>query len=136
MLQALRCFLEFGIEATDAEPRQGRLDAVDDGGVLANENFALAVGTFGVLFGEGRDRAHLAVVALAAEPTEKAAVELFGIEAIGLGASVLSRHRHTRSMNDMGFDTTRSQPAGEPEAIPAGLEGDGNAGELVTCFLT
>ena len=38
-------------------------------------------------------------------------------------------------MNDMGLDTARPQPAGEPEAVPAGLEGDGNAVDLVTCLL-
>jgi hypothetical protein len=37
-------------------------------------------------------------------------------------------------MNDMGLDTARSQPAREPEAIPAGLEGDGNAVDLMPRF--
>jgi hypothetical protein len=30
-------------------------------------------------------------------------------------------------MNDVGLDAARPQPAGEPEAVTAGLEGDGNA---------
>jgi hypothetical protein len=34
----------------------------------------------------------------------------------------------------MGLDTARSQPAREPEAIPAGLEGDGNAVDLMPRF--
>jgi hypothetical protein len=34
VFRALRRLLELGIEAADAEPRRGRLDAVDDGGVL------------------------------------------------------------------------------------------------------
>jgi len=38
-------------------------------------------------------------------------------------------------MNDMGLDTARSQPAGQPEAVPAGLEGDGDARDLVPCLL-
>jgi len=38
-------------------------------------------------------------------------------------------------MNDMGLDTARSQPAGQPEAVAAGLEGNGNAGDLVPCLL-
>jgi hypothetical protein len=38
-------------------------------------------------------------------------------------------------MNDMGLDATCSQPAGQPEAVPAGLEGDGDAGDLVPCLL-
>jgi hypothetical protein len=49
VFQALRRLLELGIEAADPEPRQGRLDAVDDAGVLANEGFALAVRALGVL---------------------------------------------------------------------------------------
>jgi hypothetical protein len=36
-------FVKLGVEAADAEPRQGGLDAVDDGGVLPNEGRALAV---------------------------------------------------------------------------------------------
>jgi len=38
-------------------------------------------------------------------------------------------------MNNMGLDTARSQPAGQPEAVPAGLEGNGDAGDLVPCLL-
>src|SRR5262245_15330411 len=38
-------------------------------------------------------------------------------------------------MNDVGLDTARSQPAGEPEAVTAGLEGDGDASDLVPCLL-
>src|SRR5262249_62352747 len=44
VLQALRRLLERRIKAADAEPCQGRLDAVDDRGVLANEGLALAGG--------------------------------------------------------------------------------------------
>src|SRR5262249_60175473 len=53
VLQALRRLLELGIEAADAEPCQGCLDAVDDGGLLANEGLALAVGALGILLREG-----------------------------------------------------------------------------------
>jgi len=60
---------------------------------------------------------------------------MFGVEAVGLGAAVLPRHRHARRMNDMGVDTARSQPAGQPEAVPAGLEGDRHTVDLVTCLL-
>jgi hypothetical protein len=38
-------------------------------------------------------------------------------------------------MNDMGLDTARSQPAGQPEAVPTGLEGNGDAGDLVPRLL-
>src|SRR5262249_47072325 len=135
VFQALRCLLEFGIEAADAEPRQGRLDTVEYAGVLANEDLAFGVGTLGILLDEGRDRTHLAVVPLAAQPTEKRALQALGIEAAGLGAPVLARYRHARGMNDMGLDTARSQPAGEPEAVPAGLEGDRNPIDLVPSLL-
>jgi hypothetical protein len=43
-VKPVSCLLELGIEAADAEPRQGPFDAVDHGGVLANETFALAGG--------------------------------------------------------------------------------------------
>ena len=76
------------------------------------------------------------MIPLAAEPAEKRAFELFGIEAIGLGAPVLPRHRHTRGMNDMSLDTARSQPAGEPEAVPPGLEGDRSTLDLVSGYLS
>ena len=135
VLQALRRLLELRIEVADAEPRQGRLDAVDDSGLLANEGLALAVGALGIFLCEGRDRSHLAVLPLAAQPAEKGAFELLGVEPVGLGAPVLPRYRHACGMNDVGLDTARSQPARQPEAVPASLEGDGNAVDLVACLL-
>src|SRR5262245_3680434 len=112
LLMSHRRLLERGIEAADAEPCQGRLDAVDDRGVLANEGLALAVGTLGIFLREGRDRGHLAVVPLAAQPAEEGALELLGVEPVGLGAPVLARYRHARGMNDVGLDAPCSQPAG------------------------
>ena len=56
VFQALRRLLELGIEVANAEPRQGRLDAVDDSGLLANEGLALAVGALGIFLRQGRDR--------------------------------------------------------------------------------
>jgi hypothetical protein len=38
-------------------------------------------------------------------------------------------------MNDMGLDTALPQPPGQPEAVPAGLEGNGDAGNRVPCLL-
>ena len=57
------------------------------------------------------------------------------VEPVGFGAPVLARHGNARGMNDMGLDTACPQPAGEPEAVPTGLEGDGNAVDLVTRLL-
>jgi CubicO group peptidase (beta-lactamase class C family) len=71
------------IEAADAEPRQGRLDAVDDRGVLANKGLPFPVGALRILLREGADSGHLAVVPLAAQPAEKGALELLGIETAG-----------------------------------------------------
>jgi hypothetical protein len=135
VFQALRRLLELWIEVADPEPGQGRLDAVDDGGVLANEGFALTVRALGVLLREGGDGGHLAVVALTAQPAEKGALELLGIEPVGLCTPVFARYRYACRMNDMGLDTARREPAGQPEAIPAGLEGDDNAGDLVPRLL-
>src|SRR5262245_12196260 len=135
MFEAVRRRLELGIEAANTEARQGRLNAVDDRGVLANEGLALAVGTLGILICEGRNRAHLAVAPLAAQPAKKGALEQLRVKPVGLGAPVLPRHGNARGMNDMGLDAARPQPAGEPKAVPAGLEGDGNAGDFVTCLL-
>src|SRR5215475_456017 len=38
-------------------------------------------------------------------------------------------------MNNVGLDTARPQPASKPKAVPAGLEGDGDASDLVPCLL-
>jgi hypothetical protein len=35
----------------------------------------------------------------------------------------------------MGLDTAGPEPTSQPEAVPAGLEGDGNAFDLVTRLL-
>src|SRR5262245_12181860 len=135
MLQALRRLLELGIEVADTEPRQGRLDAIEDGSVLANKGLTLAVRALGIFLCEGRDRAHLAVHPLATQPAEKGAFELLGVEPVGLSTPVLARHRHACRMNDVGLNPVRSQPAGQPEAVPAGLEGDRNTVDLVPGLL-
>jgi hypothetical protein len=102
------------------------LYGVDDTTLLANEALALAAGSLGVLLCEGRDRRHLAVVPLAAQPAEKGAFQLLGVEPVGLGSTALPRHRNARSVNDVRLDPMCSQPARQPEAVPAGLEGDGD----------
>jgi hypothetical protein len=66
MFQELRGRLELGIGAANAKPRQGRLDTVDDRGLLANEGLARAMGASDIFLCEVRDRAHLEVVPLAA----------------------------------------------------------------------
>jgi hypothetical protein len=39
--------------------------------------------------------------------------------AVGLGAPVLTWHGHAGGVNDMRLDAARSEPPGQPEAIPA-----------------
>jgi len=38
-------------------------------------------------------------------------------------------------MDDMCLEVARRQPAGEPEAVTAGLEGNRKTIDLVTCLL-
>src|SRR5215467_10321179 len=132
--QALRSLLQLGVEIADAEPCQGRLHAIDDASSLANESLVLTVGSFGILLRKRRNGSHLAVIPLAAQPAEKGAFQAADIEPIGLGTPVLPRDRHACGMNDMGLDAVSSQPAGQPETIPTGLEGDSNAVDLVSCL--
>src|SRR5215510_4873087 len=127
--------LELRIEIADTEPRQGCLNAVDDRGLLSNEHLPLAVGALGILLRKRWNRCHLAVLPLAAQPTEKGAFQALGVQSVGLRTSVLPRHRHARSMNDVRFDVACPQPAGQPKAVAARLKGYGNAVDLVSRFL-
>src|SRR5271168_3888463 len=87
----------------------------------------LAVGPLGILVLHCRDRDHLAVITLAAQPAKKGAFKQLGIEPVSLGAPMLARHRYTRCVNDVGLDAARLEPARQPEAVTASLEGDCNA---------
>src|SRR2546430_4640541 len=77
----------------------------------------------------------LSSVTLAAQPAEKGAFEQLGVETVSLGAPMLARHRHTRCVNDVGLDAARLEPARQPEAVTASLEGDCNALDPASCFL-
>ena len=103
--------------------------------MLANETFALAIGPLGILLRQRRNRHHLAVITLAAQPAEKRAFEQFRVKPVGLGAPVLARYGYAGCVNDMGFDTASPEPAGQPEAVTAGLEGDSNPFDPMSCFL-
>ena len=87
----------------------------------------LAVGPLGILILHRRDLDHLAVITLAAQPAEKGAFEQLRVETVSLGAPMLARHRHTRCVNDVGLEAARLEPARQPEAVTASLEGDCNA---------
>ena len=80
----------------------------------------LAVGPLGILVLHCRDRDHLAVITLAAQPAKKGAFEQLGVEPISLGAPMLARHRYTRCVNDVGLDAARlSQRANQKPSRPA-----------------
>src|SRR6266404_6282792 len=136
--QAFKAFdgrLQLGIESTDAEPAQRRLHAVDDPTLLSHEALALAVGPLGIFIPDSLDRNHLAVITFAAQPAEKGAFEQLGVEAVGLGAPVLTRYGDARCVNDVDLDVAHPEPARQPEAITAGLESDSNAFDPVSCLL-
>jgi hypothetical protein len=48
---------------------------------------------------------------------------------------MLARHRYTRGVNDVGLNAARLEPACQPEAVTAGLEGNDNAFDPASCFL-
>ena len=82
------------------------------------------MGALGIFLRRGRDRGHLAVLALAAQPTKKRAFQALSVEPVGLGASVLARYRNACCMNDMDLDRAlsanalaRSRP-GRPQRRP------------------
>src|SRR4029453_8460143 len=108
---------------------------VDDPPLLSDQALVLAVGPPGIFVLECRDRDHLAVITLAAQPAEKGAFEQLGVEPVGLGATVLTRDRYARCVNDMNLDVARPEPTCQPEAITAGLEGDSDAVDPVSCLL-
>src|SRR6476620_10604753 len=103
--------------------------------LFSDEAVMLAVGPLGILVLHCRDLDHLAVITLAAQPAKKGAFEQLGIEPVSLGAPMRARHRYTRCVNDVGLDAARLEPARQPEAVPASLEGDRNALDPASCFL-
>src|SRR5258705_6000167 len=48
---------------------------------------------------------------------------------------MLARHRYTRCVNDVGLDAAHLEPARQPDAVTASLEGDCNALDPASCFL-
>ncbi len=106
--------------AFSVEPNQGCLHSVDDPTSLSDEAVMLAVGPLGILVLHCRDRDHLAVITLAAQPAEKGAFEQLGVETVSLGAPMLARHRHTRCVNDVGsMPRALSQRASQKPSRPA-----------------
>src|SRR5208283_2894177 len=54
---------------------------------------------------------------------------------IRLRAPVLARYGDARCVDDVGLNAARAQPARQPEAVTASLEGDYNAFDTAPCFL-
>jgi len=50
-------------------------------------------------------------------------------------AIALARYGYARCVDDVGLDAARLEPARQPEAVTAGLEGDYNAFDTTPCFL-
>ena len=109
-------------------PRRARvrLHPVDDARALADQALALAVRPLGILLCERRDRRHAAMAPFAAQPAEERALQQLGVEPVGLRPPMLARYGDARRMDDVRLDAARPQPARQPEAVAAGLEGDGN----------
>src|SRR5712664_3560431 len=128
-------FLQLGIEAADAEPYQRCFHSVDDPTLLSDKALALTVGSLGIFVLDCRDRDHPAVIRLASQPTGTGAFEQLGVETIGLGAPVLARDCYARCVDDVGLDVARPEPTRQPEAVTAGLEGDRDAFESLSCLL-
>jgi hypothetical protein len=78
---------------------------------------------------------HLAMPPLAAEPAEERTLEQLRVERVGLGAAMLARHGNARGMDDVRLHALREEPACQPEAVVAGLEGYRHATDLVTFLL-
>src|SRR5262245_37933541 len=135
VFQALRRLLQLGVEVANAKPRQSGLHAVDDASSLADQGLMLPVRSFGIFFRQSWNRDHLAVIALAAQPTKKGAFQELSIEPVRLGTAVLARYRDARGVDDVGLDTMGAQPASQPETVPADLEGNGDALDLVAGLL-
>jgi len=64
------------------------------------------------------------MLALAAQPAEKRALEQLRVDAVRLRAPMFTRHRNAARMDHLGLDLSRAQPTRQPKAISAGLEGN------------
>src|SRR5215207_1283194 len=129
-IQTLQSIAQGRLEAPHAQARQGRFDPVHDPGALAHQALAFAGRALSILFLQGRNGGHVTMLRLAPHPAEKHALEQGGVEPVGLGAPMLARDSHAGRVNDMSFNAVSPQPACQPEAVSASLEGGGNAADL------
>src|SRR4051794_41763400 len=129
-IQTLQGLAQGRLEAPHTQARQGGFDPVHDPGALAHQALALAGGAPGILFLQGRNGSHVTMLRLAPQPAEEHALEQGGVEPVGLGAPMLAGDGHAGRVNDMSFDAVSPEPARQPEAIAASLEGNGDAADL------
>src|SRR3954452_4394815 len=127
--KTVRRVAQRGLEGPNPEADQTALHPVDQARALTDEPLALTVGALGILLRQRRDRNHVAVIGFAAQPAEEDAFEQSRVEAICLGPAMLAGDGHAGGVNDIGFDAPGPEPARQPEAIAARLEGDGDAGD-------
>src|SRR5215510_5315813 len=103
------------MKSTNAEPHERRLDPRDNPRRLTHQGCTLAARSLGILFSKRRHSHHLAMAALAPQPTEKSALQKLNVEPISLRPAVFARHRHARCMNDVRLDGACGKPARQPE---------------------
>ena len=115
------------LEATDAETNQAALDLVDDARALPHQILALAVWPSRILLLKRRDRRHVAMVRLAAQPANEGALQELGVEPVCLRPSMLAGDSDARRMDNMGFDIAHLQPARQPEAVAASFKSNRDA---------
>src|SRR3954466_13144480 len=117
------------LEASNPEADQTALHPVDQARALTDEPFALTVGALGILLRQRWNGRHVAVVGFAAQPAEEDTFEQSRVEAICFRPAMLARDSHAGRMDDVGFDAAGPEPARQPEAVAARLEGDRDAGD-------
>ena len=117
----LRSLPQARLEPLDAPQRQLRLDRVGQSGALGNQPLALAPRSPGILLRDRRDRHHPAVPRLAAQPAEQRAHQHLGVEPVGLGSALLTRHRHAAGVNDINLNPVTPQQPGQPKPVTPGF---------------
>src|SRR5271170_3776934 len=113
-------------EVANVQPGQGGLYPVHDAGAFPHQAFALPVGPLSVLFGNRRYARHAAMAPFPTQPPQEPPLQQRGVEPVGFRSTMLPRHRDTRGMDHVSLDATRLEPARQPEAVAAGLEGNRN----------
>jgi hypothetical protein len=67
------------------------------------------------------------MVSLAAQPANKRTHQTPSIEPIRLRSPMLARNGNAGRVNHVSLDLAAAEPARQPEAVAAGLEGDADA---------